>query len=197
MSTERINTTQHRFAKLARMHELVFHAGDLANLWNIQNKNTLYTTLKRYTQQALIYRIYKGLYSILPLVQIDPWLLGVKAMHSYCYISTETILAQAGIIQQQIQYTTLVGMQSKRFAIGENHYYCRQLTDKFLFNSSGIVKKNKINVATVERAVADLLHFNPHAYLDGAANINWKQVEQIQINLGYEHDSSPTKRRST
>ena len=104
MSTEKTNIKQHRFAQLAKLGEIIFHAKDLANLWQIKNPNTLYTSLKRYNQQRLLFRIYKGFYSIKPINQLDPFLLGIKAMHKFCYISAETILEKAGIIQQKTNY---------------------------------------------------------------------------------------------
>lgn len=195
MSTGKINTNQYRFVQLARMNEVIFHTSDLANIWGIQNKNTLYTTLKRYVQQGLIFRIYRGLYSIKPVDQLDPFLLGIKAMHEYCYISTETVLANAGIIQQKINYITLMGSKSKRFSIGEYNYYCRQISDKFLYQDTGIIKKDGINIATTERAVADLLYFNKQAYFDAQDQINWPEVNKIQKILGYEYDFTNPKRR--
>ncbi|MFH1537203.1 MAG: hypothetical protein ABID45_04390 [Patescibacteria group bacterium] len=195
MSTGKKNTTQYRFVKLARMNEIIFHSADLANIWNIKNKNTLYTTLTRYVKQGLIFRIYRGLYSIKPIEQLDPYLLGLKAMHKYCYISTETVLAQAGIMQQKMDYITLIGSKSKRFLIGNYNYYCRQLDDKFLFQYAGIIKKDGINIATTERAIADLLYFNKNAYFDAKDKIDWKKVNKIQKILGYDYDSAKSKRR--
>jgi hypothetical protein len=43
MSTGKRNTSS-RFAKLASMGEIVFHAKDLANLCGILDKNNLYTS---------------------------------------------------------------------------------------------------------------------------------------------------------
>jgi predicted transcriptional regulator of viral defense system len=117
MSTDYNNTTSGRFALLARLDEPLFHTQDLANLWKIKEKNTLYTTLKRYTQNGFLFRIYKGLYSIRPIDKIDPNLLGIEALHQFAYVSTETVLAQAGIIQQNLNYITLVSSVSKKFSI--------------------------------------------------------------------------------
>ena len=179
-------STQHRFVQLAKMREKIFHTNDLANIWQITNKNNLYTTLKRYTQKGFLNRIYKGLYSIEPLNRLDPYLLGVKALHSYAYISAETVLAQAGIIQQKINYITIISSQSKRFGIGEFDYYSRQLKDKYLYQDIGIIKKDEVNFATPERAVADLLHFNPKAYFDARDKINRSLVKKIQKTIGYK-----------
>jgi len=81
MCTYNTNTTQRRFVEIARLREVIFHVSDLANLWNINNSNTLYTTLKRYSQAGLIHRIQKGMYSLIPIDDLDPLLLGIKALH--------------------------------------------------------------------------------------------------------------------
>ena len=104
-----------RFAQLAKIGEIVFHTDDLANLWRITNKNTLYTTIKRYVGQGLLFRIYKGFYGIRPPQEIDPCLLGVKALHGYAYVSCETVLREEGIIQQELSTMTLVSSETKRF----------------------------------------------------------------------------------
>jgi len=186
MSTGKISTIQERIVQLSRMREYIFHTGDLANIWQIKNKNTLYTLLKRYTQKGLLNRIYKGLYSIDEISKLDPYLLGVKAMHGYCYVSTETVLYEAGIIAQKTNYITLVGQKSKKFSIGGHHYHCRQLSDRYLLQDAGIIKKNNINTATLERAVADLLYFNPRAHFDAREHINWAKVQNMQQILGYK-----------
>ena len=174
-----------RFAQLAKLGAIVFHIGDLAVLWQIKDRNTLHTTLKRYVQQGLLVRIYRGLYSLKPIEQIDPFLLGVKALHKYAYISAETILAQAGIIQQIIRQITLVSSQSKRFSIGGNHYYSRKLADQFLYNPIGINEGYGVKKATMERAAADLLYFNPYANFDAEKFINWRKIKYIQKQIGY------------
>lgn len=186
MSTGKTNTVQDRFAKLARLGEQVFHIQDLANLWNINNKNTLYTTLKRYTQAGLLFRIYRGLYSIKPVEKIDPYLLGVKVLHKFAYVSTETVLSDAGIILQNIKYITIISSESRKFSIGNINYRSRQLDDKFLFQKNGINMKNGVNTASIERAVADILYFQPNFYFDNPKQIDWNKVKKIQKEMGYK-----------
>lgn len=185
------NNTE-RFADLARLGEVVFHTNDLANLWQITNKNTLYTAIKRYVGQGILVPIYKGFYAIKAISEIDSSLLGVKALHGYGYVSTETVLAREGIIQQEVGNITLVGTHTKRFAIGTNRYYARKLSDRFLYQSSGVIQKeNGVRRAVVERAVADLLYFNPHAYFDGAQLIDWEKVRALQTEIGYPITRQP------
>lgn len=173
-----------RFAELARCGEIIFHTKDLANLWQINNANTLHTTIKRYIKQGLLFRIYKGFYSIKPLSQLDGVTLGIKAMHDYAYISTETVLEREGIILQVIPYITLVSNKSKRFTVGNNEYYSRQLKPQYLYNPHGIVL-SPYREATLSRAVADLLYFNPYASFDQEQRIDWKEVRKVQETVGF------------
>lgn len=185
MSTVIKNITQERFAILARMGEKVFHADDLANLWQISGKNTLHTTLKRYAQQGLIFRVYRGLYAIDEPAKLDPFLLGCKALNRYCYISAESVLEKSGIIAQKTNYITLVSDQSRRFEVAGRQYYCRQLADLYLYNPIGIEETNGVKWATLERAAADLLYFNPQYHFDARNMIDWKKVASIQNEMGY------------
>lgn len=174
------NIKQNRFLSLAKLAMPVFHLDDLARIWGISNRNTLLTSLKRYVESGLIHRIYRGLYSIKPLTELDPLLLGAQAINSYCYLSGETILVKQGIIFQQLGYYTFIGNKNKRFKIGDYTYYCRQLKDKLLYNDIGIDKTGKYNIATTERAVADILYFNPKYHFDNQNAINWAEVKRIQ-----------------
>ncbi len=185
MSTGYKNTTNNRFARLAQTGEVLFHISDLANLWQIRNKNTLHTTIKRYTQNGLLFRIYRGFYSLKKIEKIDPILLGIKALNRFAYLSTESILIKAGLILQASNKITLISSVSKNFSIGDNSYICRKLNNKFLFNPLGIELKNGFYQASIERAIADLLYFNPHYFFDGEKIIDWKKVKKIQQEIGY------------
>lgn len=185
MSTGYKNITARRFALLASLGETVFHARDLAHAFGITNLNTLYTTLKRYCQSGIFYRIYKGLYSFVPLEKIDPSVLGLKALHRYAYVSLETVLFDEGYISQPPQVMTLISSISKKFVLGPNHYTCRRIPSRALFNPIGLDPRFSYYRAGVSRAIADLLYFNPHAAIDTEFRVNWDEVKNIQKALLY------------
>jgi predicted transcriptional regulator of viral defense system len=176
---------QNKLNLLLKSPENLFHTQDLFLLWGCNNKNTLYTTIKRYVKKGVLVRIHKGFYSKYPLDKLSLVNLGMGFLHSFSYLSTETILAQNGIISQPILYITLISDRSKKFNIKGASFICRQLADKFLFNKTGIVEKDGINCATAERAVADMLYFNPNYHFDASNLINWDKVKQIQKQIGY------------
>ena len=181
----KISTQAQRLAKINQLGQIIFHASDLANLWQINNANTLRTTLKRYAQNGLLYRIYRGFYALKPVDKLEPLLLGVKALHEFAYVSLETVLADAGVIFQAGRRFTLVSSKSKNFSIGDYQYRSRKLSDQHLFNPAGIREANGVKLADVNRAVADMLYYNPKFYFDAGRLINWRQVKKIQLAIGY------------
>ncbi|MDO8668622.1 MAG: hypothetical protein Q7K35_06105 [bacterium] len=177
-----------RFSKLAALDEIVFHTGDAGNLWGIKNSNTLNTTLSRYARQGLIYRLYRGLYSLKKAGDLDPYFMGIKALHGSAYVSCESVLFAGGAINQKPCEITLVSRASRRFTVAGVRFRSRKLHDRFLYNDAGIEIKNGVRYATLERAVADLLYFNPRKHFDATDSnlINWQKVRAIADEAGYE-----------
>ena len=162
----------------------LYHTQDLAVLWGIQNPNTLYPTIGRYVQRGFLKSIYKGFYSTVPIKQIDPVLLGLVALRNYGYLSMETVLAENGIIFQDIKYITLISSFSKRIKIENHNFLVRKMKEDFLYNETDIIFSENGARASAERAIADMLYFNPNYYFD-TKDINWQKVKEIQQKIGY------------
>ena len=207
MSTGRINNKKsiivdnsQRLAKIAKFGEVIFHTKDLANLWQIKSANTLHTTLTRYVKRGILFRIYRGFYSIKPISDLDPLILGAKALHDFSYVTTETVLNKEGIILQAGGKITFASPKSKKFSIGKNNYYSRKLADQYLYNAAGVNYASGVKIANLERALADMLYFNSKAYFDAEKFIDWKKVKRMQEQVGYpltpkRYDFTKSKRR--
>jgi hypothetical protein len=175
----------YRIDTLLKLKEKLFHTNDLALLWQITNKNTLYTTIKRYIQKGVLIPIHKGFYSTIPIDQLDPFKLAIGYLHQFAYISCETVLIREGIIFQKENYFTLVSGISKKFSIINHFYLVRQFKNNYLYNGRGIDNINGVMTANIERAVADMLYFNSQFYFDNKKKINWKKVKKIQEEVNY------------
>jgi predicted ATP-dependent Lon-type protease len=175
----------YRINELIKIDRKIFHTNDLSLLWKISNKNTLYTTIKRYVQKGVLIPIYKGLYSTMPLSQLDPLELGKAIIHKYTYLSTETVLAEAGVISQATYAYTFVSSQPKKVSIGDVSFLFRQLKDEYLNNPVGVQNRGGMFIASPERAAADLLYFNPKYHFDMPESIDFKEVRSIQKAMGY------------
>jgi predicted transcriptional regulator of viral defense system len=183
VSTVLKNTSGKRMARLVATGEKLFHLSDLALLFGIENPNTLRVTLNRYTREGLLYRIRRGLYGLVPPERIDPVRLAAALLHQYCYLSTETILWESGIILQTPQAITFVSADARRFSIHGHRIVSRQLQDRFLHHPAGIFTRDGVRRATVERAVCDLLYFQPAYHFDHP--IDWTTIRSLQQEIGY------------
>ncbi|OGI98360.1 hypothetical protein A3H53_01970 [Candidatus Nomurabacteria bacterium RIFCSPLOWO2_02_FULL_40_10] len=174
-----------KIKQIVNSGQVIFCDTDLAVIWGIIKKNTLYTTIKRYTRQRLLEKVRQGIYSIKSPNALSPDAIGAKILHGYCYVSAETALERAGILKQKIRNITFVSGLSKKFSVGIHSFSSRQMKDVFLYNSIGVYTEGGINYACAERAVADLLYFNPKYYFDGSTSINWDKVKEIKKIIGY------------
>jgi len=175
----------YRITQLIQLDRKIYHTNDLAILWGIANKNTLYKTISRYIDKSILFPVYKGLYSTVPIDLLNPIQLGRGIIHRFAYLTTESVLAQAGIISQRIYDYTFASGQSKRLTVGKWSFRFRKLKDIYLYNPSGISEQNGDFVATVERAVADLLYFNPSYHFDVREAIDFEAVRAVQEEIGY------------
>lgn len=179
-------TRMYKINNLIKQDRKLYHSQDLAILWGIANKNTLYTTIKRYVQKGVLISIYKGLYSTVPLTQVNPLDLGKAIVHRFTYLSTESVLAQAGVIFQTTYKYTFVSDLSKKVTVASMSFLFRKLKDEYLYNPVGIEDQNGNYVATPERAVADMLYFNPHYHLDNPGVVDFENVKLLQQEIGYK-----------
>lgn len=175
----------YRINKLSRLDRKLYHSGDLAVLWGIFNKNTLYTAIKRYAKNGVLFPIYKGLYSTVPIDEMDPLELGAAIAHKYTYLSTESVLAKAGVIYQIVHKHTFISDFSREITAGGSIFIYRKIKDDFLLNPSGITNQNGVFVASTERAAADLLYLNPNYHFDNPDNIDWEKMDNIKKEVGY------------
>lgn len=175
----------YRLSELIQIDRKLFHTHDLAVLWEITNQQTLYMTISRYLAKGILFPIYKGLYSTVPLTSLNPLELGQAVIHRYAYLSTESVLTQAGIISQAVYDYTFVTSQSKRVSIGSWSFRFRKLKDDYLHHPIGISHQNGVFIASWERAAADMLYFNPKYHFDVPQNLDLDKVKSIQAEIGY------------
>jgi len=175
---------------LLKQDKKTFHTCDLALLWDISNNNTLLTTIKRYVKKGILYRVCKGFYATRLINEVDKFELGVGFIHRYAYLSTESILVEAGVINQSVNKVTFISNLSRKFKLVGREYVVRKMKDEYLYNDLEIKKVNGINRASVERAVADLFYFNPKAFIDNRDLVDWQKVNKIKREVF--SDSSKT-----
>ncbi len=175
----------YRLSELIRLDRKLYHTNDLAVLWGIANRHNLYMTITRYIDKGVLFPVYKGLYTTVAITSLDPLELGVAINHRFTYLTTESVLSQAGIISQRVYDYTFAADRSRRISVGQWSFRYRKLKDDYLYHPVGIVSQNGVFIASTERAVADMLYFNPKYHLDIPESIDFDKVRSIQKEIGY------------
>jgi len=176
--------TTDKIGILVQQPQKLFHTSDLKILWNILNQNTLHKTIARLIKKGVLISLQKGFYSIIPLNQLDPIEIGFRAINQFSYLSTESVLSKNGIINQSPSKITFISNTSTNFNINNTSYLVRQLKPQCLNNSIGITQDNNgVFTATIERAVADILYFQPNYHFDAESLIDWKLVKNYQHQI--------------
>jgi hypothetical protein len=170
-------------ALLAETEQTVFHIGDLATILGIQNENTLRVTLHRLVRDGILHRIRRGLFSTIPAGKIDPAILGNACLHRYAYLSTESVLRDEGYILQSVDAITFISGVSRRFEVCGHRVVSRRLHARFLHNQLGVVASGGMFRARPERAIADMLYFDPWYHFDRP--VDWDAVHSLQQEIGY------------
>lgn len=183
MSTSYRNISGRRIARISATQHTLFHTGDLAVLFGIEDKNTLRVTLSRLARAEILHRIHRGLYSILPPEKLPPELIGAASLHRFAYLTTESVLHEEGYILQSVNATTFASSVSRKFDVLGHRFISRRIHDRFLHNPLGVRKERGIFCATAERAIADMLYFNPKYHFDRP--IDWKRICALQDAIGY------------
>ena len=177
---------QDKISLLIRQNQKLFRSSDLKTIWGISNSNTLYKTIDRLTKKQVLIPLQKGFYSIIPIDQLDPILIGFRGINHFNYLSTESILSLNGIINQSPSKFTFISKKSRTFTVNLNTYLVRQLKPSSLNNPLGITQNSDgVFVANTERAVADMLYFQKNYHFDADNFINWTLVKSYQKKLGY------------
>ncbi len=173
-----------KISVLIQQPQKLFHTSDLKVIWGIYNESTLYQTIYRLIKKKILFRVQKGFYSIVPLNQLDPVEIGFRAINHFSYLSTESVLAKNGIINQSPNKITFLSSAPAKFTINDNLYLVRQLKSQCLNNTIGIIQNDKgVFMATTERAIVDMLYFQPNYHFDADNLINWKLVKNYQQQI--------------
>ena len=172
--------------ELIKTEKRLFHIADMAVIWRISNRKNLNMRLYRYVKNGLLFSIQRGLYALVPPEKLSPLEVAVALNHRYCYLTTETVLERYGVINRRVQFLTFFGEMSKKCYWAGNQFMFRKLKTEYLMRNDGVFEENGCFVATLERAVADILYFNPKFYFDSPNLINWTKVEEIKKKVGYK-----------
>lgn len=169
-----------RFELLLVNEKRVFTTQDLATIWNLSDKITLYSNIQYYVATKKLKRVYKGVYAVGEYTELE---LANKLL-SPSYISFYTALAAHGIIYQYYEAIHSMALVSKVFEVDKKNFSYHQIKEEVFFDPTGVKEEltsdNRVlsRMASPERAVCDSLYLVPGLSFDNLRPVNLTKLAE-------------------
>ncbi len=156
--------------KLIATGKTIFTSQDIAKIIGITNNQYLATFLSRKVKSGELIRIKKGIYSF--TFSFNKLELANKLKHP-SYISLEYVLFKENIIfQDYTNIITSVSNNTLSIKIEKTEFRYFKIKDEILSNPEGVLEKDKVVIASLERAICDTLYLRGNIYFDNLKSFN-------------------------
>ena len=152
----------------------VFRINDIALLINSADR-LLYQKLNKLVKKGKLLNIRKGVYAKEDYKSEELACL----LYTPTYISLGYVLQRSGIIFQYDSAITNICYLNREVCVNGQSIRYRQIKREILLNTSGIVYKNNINIATPERAFLDTLYLNGYFYFDNIEKLDTNKIFEL------------------
>lgn len=139
------------------------------------NRSTVKSRIIAYVKKGGILNPRKGIYAKPGYDEKELACL----LYTPSYISLEYVLQRSGIVFQYNDEITSVGNLSRSVEIDGKVYRYRKIKGEILVDTTGIICKDNVNIASPERAFLDTLYLNSHYYFDNPSSLDKQKVLSI------------------
>lgn len=170
-----MNRWRNHFQRLFATGKTVFSLGDIQNILQISYQTAI-AYAHRATRRFELISPYRGLFAF-SSYSFDELATKIRIP---CYISLETVLFRSGVIFQDYSHTiTLVSWNTLTKTLWEKQLQFRKIRDTLLANPLGVSLRNHVPIASLERAVCDMIYLNPGASFDNIRPISLPKIREI------------------
>ena len=153
----------------------VFRLKDIAMLINEPDFNSLNGKLNYYVRGGKLLNPRKGIYA-------KPGFTAEEVackLYTPSYISLQYVLQRSGIIFQFDSAVTSLSYLSRTVDLGGQALVYRKMKGPLLVNTKGIIRKNRVNIATAEKAFLDLCYLDRDFYFDNLHPLNREKISDL------------------
>ena len=159
--------------------QTVFTLSDLSLLVGYSG-GRLRSALKYATHNGDLMRIAKGIYALNN--EYSRWEFGNKFRSPSC-VSFYSVLQSEGVVFQPYTSVFLASRRSEVVTIDGQMYIYRKIKDEILLNTLGVVTKDGVSVATIERAICDKLYLDGDEYFDNLRSVDWEFMIKLNVEV--------------
>ena len=155
--------------------QTVFSLADLSMLVGY-NGPKLRSALKYAVSRGDLVRITRGIYALNSKYFV--WEFGNKYRRP-SYVSFYSVLFGSGVFFQPYTSVFLASKRSEVVEVNGQKYIYRKIKDEILLNTLGVIVRDGVARATIERAICDKLYLDGEEYFDNLRSVDWKLMEKL------------------
>jgi predicted transcriptional regulator of viral defense system len=164
--------------KLYTTQQKIFTIDDLSVIWGQNRRSDTVLSADWYVRSGALTRIWRGVYRLSDATVSESEIANKLVVPSY--ISGQTVLARHFLTFQVTGTIHSVAPKTKSIAIDQTTFSYHAVKPAVFNNDLGIERVDGVNVASLERAVADLLYYSKGRYqFEDLSKINWQTLRQI------------------
>lgn len=158
-----------RYELLIKSGKTVFTIQDLLLLFPTHHPQTIRNFFQRMKKKWIMQCLVWGIWWF---TEYNPYELASK-LKKNSYISTQTVLKNAGIIfQRQGKTITSISDNTLTKQTDKNTFQYQKITEKIRLNPQGIITHKTYAIATPERALCDAVYLDQNTAIDNLDEIN-------------------------
>ena len=158
---------------ILRSSRTVFTFKDISLMWRNTDKKAVIAGINYYISTGQLHRIRRGIYA--KDKNYDKTELACR-IYTPAYVSFETVLTRAGINFQYYGQIFIASYLAREIVVDGQVYQYRKIKNTLLTDSAGVLNKDGIAIATLERAFLDTLYLNTDYHFDNLASLTWDKV---------------------
>ena len=158
---------------ILRSSRTVFTFKDISLMWRNTDKKAVIAGINYYISTGQLHRIRRGIYA--KDKNYDKTELACR-IYTPAYVSFETVLTRAGINFQYYGQIFIASYLTREIVVDGQVYQYRKIKNTLLTDSAGVLNKDGIAIATLERAFLDTLYLNTDYHFDNLASLTWDKV---------------------
>ncbi|MCX5849623.1 MAG: hypothetical protein NTW65_09255 [Deltaproteobacteria bacterium] len=161
---------------ILRSGRTVFTFKDISLMWRNTDQKAVIAGINYYVSTGQLHRIRRGIYA--KDKNYDKTELACR-IYTPAYVSFETVLTRAGINFQYYGQIFIASYLAREIVVDGQVYQYRKIKNTLLTDSAGVLNKDGIAIATMERAFLDTLYLNTDYHFDNLALLNWDKVFEM------------------
>ena len=162
--------------RLHKSNQTVFTAREIALLLEETDTDIVKSKINYYAKRGEIIALRRGIYAKDP--KYNEFELATK-VYSPSYISFDTVLGIGGVTFQYDSRVFVASYMSRQIKVNEVGIFYKQIKNEILLNPTGIVYKDGVAWASLERAFMDKIYLNPRQYFDNLSPIDWEKCKNL------------------